>query len=384
MNPSIRIMQQVILKRNWIIHATFWLLYLVLLAWSFSEIRGYENFLAKSIFIVLVQTLVFYLNFHVLLPRFFEKKKHLMYGLAVVGTILISLLVFYAFDRISFDLELKRAMQTNDFSRLPREFRGHGRAAHFPPWAVPWRFNFIWRSLLFYGFFLFIALFISTVYRNLLVNQEKEKESLRLQGMIREAESSLLKSQINPHFLFNTLNNIYSMAQLKSDQTADAVHRLSEMLRYVIYECNQPQVRLGSETSYIRSYIELQMLKDEETGNIDYALEPVDEELMIAPMLLIPFIENSFKHSFIEDKEQSWIRIRLRTEGNTLFLSAGNSVPAGPARKDGTGGVGLANVQKRLQLLYPGKHQLVIDRDTDEFKIELTLTLDENQVPDRR
>ncbi len=371
-------MQTSHLKKSWIIHTSFWALYLILLAWSFSQIRGYENYLAKSIFIVLIQAVLFYLNFHVLLPRYFEEKRFLQYGVAVVAALFVSLAIFYLFDRISFDMEFRKALQTNDFSRLPREFRGRGRSMHQPPWAEPWRFAFIWRSLLFYGFFLFIALFISTIYRNLLVSQQKEKESLKLRSMVKEAESSMLRSQINPHFLFNTLNNIYSMAQLKSDQTADAVHRLSEMLRYVIYDCNQPLVKLGQEVNYIKSYIELQLMKDDELGEIRYDLGPVDEQLMIAPMLLIPFIENSFKHSRIEDKDRSWVRITLRTDANTLFMSAANSIPAHPGSKDITGGVGLSNVQKRLQLLYPGNHQLLVDRSPEEYKVELTLKLDEN------
>lgn len=369
-------------KKSLIIHVSVWVSYLVLLIWLYSETRGNEPYITRSLFIFTIQVVLFYFNFHVLLPHFFENKKYLYYGLAVVGTLLISILLFVIFDRIMLDLELKRAMEANDFSRLPREFRGRGRHIPHGPWVSPWRF-ILWRSLLLYGFFVIMALFISTVYRNLVVNQRKEKEALQLISQVREAESNLLKSQINPHFLFNTLNNIYSMAQLKSEQTADAVHRLSEMLRYVIYDCNQSRVKLGQEVNYIKSYIELQMLKDEKTQHIRYSLEGVNEGLMIAPMLLIPFIENGFKHSYIEDTEKSWIDIDLKTKGSMLSLKVNNSIPPRSVIKDTTGGVGLENVQKRLSILYAERHQLIIDRDLDKFNVELNIELNENQLPDR-
>lgn len=365
--------------KSWIIHLSIWLSYLVLLVWLYSESRSHEPYLPKSIFIFLVQVILFYLNFHVFLPKYFENKKYTQYSITIVGTILVSILLFYVFDRILFDIEFRRAVEANDFSHVPREFRG-GRGRHMPvgPWRAPWNLNLFWRPMLFNGFFIIISLFISTIYRNLIINQRREKEALQLISQVKEAESNLLKSQINPHFLFNTLNNIYSMAQLKSEQTADAVHRLSEMLRYVIYDCNQPLVKLGQEINYIKSYIELQLLKDEKTQHIRYTLEGVNENLMIAPMLLIPFIENSFKHSHIEDTEKSWINIELTTEGNALHLKAHNSMPAAPVSKDATGGVGLENVQKRLSILYPGRHQLIIERDPTEYKVELIVKLNEN------
>lgn len=371
-------MKDVSLKKSWIVHFTIWLSYLLLLMWLYSESQGHEPFVGKSIFIVLVQIIVFYFNYHFLLPRLLENKKQLQYGMSILALLLVSILAFYVFDRISLELELKRAFESNDFSRLPREFRGRGRMIHHNIWSYPWHFPYIWRSLMFNGFFVVISLFISTIYRNLAVSQQKEKEALRLKSQVREAESNMLKSQINPHFLFNTLNNIYSMAQLKSDQTADAVQRLSDMLRYVIYDCNQPFVKLGQEVSYISSYIELQLLKEENMEHIKYNIGGVNKDLMIAPMLLIPFIENSFKHSHIEDAENSWIDIVLSTAGSVLTLKAYNGIPAKPVRKDTTGGVGLENVRKRLNLIYPGRHQLIITKDLDSFKVDLTITLNED------
>jgi hypothetical protein len=371
-------MNGTLIKKHWIIHVSVWLSYLLLLVWLYSESRGYEHNTAKSIFTVLIQVIVFYLNFYFLLPRYFENKKHLQYSLFAFATLVISVALFYIFDKISLDMEYRRAMAENDFSRLPRELRGHGRNLHPGPWAAPWKFTFIWRSLLFNGFFVVIALFISTIYHNLLINQKKEKESLKLLSQVKDAESKMLKSQINPHFLFNTLNNIYSMAQMKSDQTADAVHRLSDMLRYVIYDCNQPYVKLGQEINYIKSYIELQLLKDERMENIKYNLDEINENLMIAPMLLIPFIENSFKHSNIEDTSHSWIEIELKTENSRLQLKVRNSLSSGRVSKDSTGGVGLGNVQKRLDILYPGRHQLVIEQTLREYMVELMVNLDEN------
>lgn len=365
-------------KKTWITHASIWTIYLILLIWLYNEARGFEFSVSRSFFIVGIQVIIFYMNYYILLPRFFENKQYSKYVLFVLATLLVSLLLFFLFDKLNFEIQFKKALLEDDFSRLPRDFRGRGRSGHGSPWNSPWKFAFIWRTMLFNGFFILISLFISTILRNLVVNQRKEKESLYLQSQVREAESRMLKSQINPHFLFNTLNNIYSMAQLKSDKTPDAVHQLSEMLRYVIYDCNDQFVKLGQELKYIRSYIELQLLKDDEMQNVNFEMDHVNPELKIAPMLLIPFVENSFKHSHFEDTKNSRIDITLQTNNQTLTFNIANSIPVTEIKKDTTGGVGMENVRRRLDLIYPGRHKLTIEKNSREYKIELSIELNEN------
>jgi LytS/YehU family sensor histidine kinase len=208
--------------------------------------------------------------------------------------------------------------------------------------------------------------------------RKREQEANLIKNQMLEAESKMLKWQINPHFLFNTLNNIYSMSQLKSDKTPDAVHRLSEMLRYVIYDCNDDFVKLKQEVKYIQSYIDLLLLKDENLQNVKYDFSGINPELKITPMILIPFVENSFKHSKFEDAQKSWINIDLKTKGNQLNFKIENSVPEHNFTKDAVGGIGIVNVKKRLQMLYPGKHILNHFQEKNVYHVELILDLDDN------
>lgn len=225
------------------------------------------------------------------------------------------------------------------------------------------------------GFSIIMVLLISTLYRNGLVKREKEEEASALKNQMLEAESKILKWQINPHFLFNTLNNIYALSQMKSDRAPDAVHRLSEMLRYVIYDCNEEFVSLEHELNYIKGYIALQLLKDDKISNVHYEFIDVNTNLKIAPMLLISFIENSFKHSKIEDLNNGWIDINLKTIEQQLVLEVKNSIPEIVPAKDKQGGVGLENVKRRLELIYPEKYILDIKQAEKEYSIKLTLNL---------
>ncbi len=372
-----------LLRRPYINHLLIWMSYFILLFWFYSETSRFEPSLLKSLFIVILQAGVFYLNLYLLLPQYFEKKQYSKYGFYIFLILIASLVLFYLFDQVSLRFEYHHAVRSNDWSHFPRGFGRRGHHPGPPHWYNPFQFAFMWRQILFHGFFIVIVLFISTIYRNVKVSGQKEKESLELKSRITEAESNMLKSQINPHFLFNTLNNIYSMAQLKSDQTPEAVHRLSEMLRYVIYDCSRDRVSLGQEVRYLKSYIELNMMKEENMDNVHYELDDIDGTLPIAPMILVPFIENSFKHTKIEDRENSWITIQLKTHGKQLQFEVSNTIPEMTHRKDKSSGIGLDNVKKRLQLIYPEQHYLHISDKGGIFKVELTIDLDEHKMSDR-
>jgi sensor histidine kinase YesM len=363
------------LKKTVLSHMAIWISYMILLIWFYSETGDFQSSILKGLFIVILQAGIFYLNLYFLLPNYFEKKKYTPYGIYVLGILIISLLLFYLFDQISFRYEFNRAIQENDWSNMPRAYRRGLHHMRAPRWDDPFQFQFIWRQLLFHGFFVVMVLFISTIYRNIKMSGQKEKEALELKSRVAEAESNMLKSQINPHFLFNTLNNIYSMAQLKSEKAPEAVHRLSEMLRYVIYDCNEEKVTLGQEIRYLRSYIELNLMKEEKMKNVSYDLDESDVNLKIAPMILVPFVENSFKHAKIEDQEHSWIRIKLATTGKNLNFEIQNTIPEGTHKKDNTTGIGLDNVKRRLQILYSDRHYLNLLDNGRIYKVELMLEL---------
>jgi len=173
-----------------------------------------------------------------------------------------------------------------------------------------------------------------------LQNEKRELESQNLQS-----ELKFLKSQINPHFFFNTLNNLYALTLKKSDLAPEIVLRLSEMMRYMLYESNEKEVSLEKEINYVMNYIELERLRQGEKFKINFKLEGSAQGQRIAPLMFIPFLENSFKHG----------------------------VPEKPKLK--SGGIGLENVKRRLKLLYPEKHQLNIIEQPDSFKVKLNIQL---------
>ncbi|MFC2101666.1 sensor histidine kinase [Bacteroidota bacterium] len=357
------------------IHMAGWIIYLLLLTWLLSDFRTFAEAFTRSLYIIIFQCFIFYLNYFLLLPKLFEQRKYVLFFLCIAAVLILGLIIFYYVDRFLFPREIRSMIDrgfpgdlpegTRQRLGLPRRegLRGGGMAQ---------------KALLFNGFHILFILFISTIYRNLVVNRKRDREELQLKNQVLEAESKMLKWQVNPHFLFNTLNNIYSMSQLKSDQTPEAIHRLSNMLRYVLYDCNEKDVLLEKEISYLKSYIELQRLKDESLYNVTYDFKSANARLKIAPLLFISFVENSFKHSRIEDTDHSWIRIGLNTDGKRVIFRCENSMPEGTITKDATAGIGLENVKRRLQLLYPGKHQLMIEKGEEIFSVTLILETDED------
>lgn len=193
------------------------------------------------------------------------------------------------------------------------------------------------------------------------------------------ANLDFLRSQINPHFLFNALNTLYGTAlQENSERTAQGIQMLGDMMRFMLHENHQPRILLSREVEYMRNYIDLQLLRTSASPDIviETRIEDVLAERYIAPMLLIPFVENAFKHG-ISLKEKSWIRISLHTDKNKLYFDVYNSrhpKSEQDPEKDKSG-IGLSNVKQRLDLLYPGKQELIIRETPEEFFVHLTLEL---------
>ncbi|WP_339926100.1 histidine kinase [uncultured Cyclobacterium sp.] len=197
---------------------------------------------------------------------------------------------------------------------------------------------------------------------------------------VGSANLSFLKSQINPHFLFNALNTLYGTALMENaEKTADGIQKLGDMMRFMIHENQQDQIPLKREIEYVNNYLDLQMLRfeNEENLSVDFKLPPTECEGQIAPMLLIPFVENAFKHG-ISTKNKSWIRINLRCMKGTVHLDLVNSIhPKKTAEnaKDESG-IGLENVRKRLEHYYPGKYNLSTISNESEYFVHFSLQLD--------
>ncbi len=187
-----------------------------------------------------------------------------------------------------------------------------------------------------------------------------------------ETELDLLKQQLNPHFFFNTLNNLYALSLAQSKQTPESILQLSELMRYVIYKAKKPAVNIQEEVKYLEDYIQLQQIRLKRKPDIRFAQEIGVDMPPVAPLLLIVLVENAFKHGIEPAEAPAFLHISLRADAHRLYFSCVNSFEQ---EAGNTGGIGLANLQRRLALLYPGKHQLKTGIENHTFKAELELDL---------
>lgn len=217
-------------------------------------------------------------------------------------------------------------------------------------------------------------------------NLNLQTQSLQLQKNNLNLELSFLKSQINPHFLFNTLNAIYTKTVDVDEQAADLVLKLSDLMRYSLYESSKESVILSREISYIENYLDLERTRFSDKVTINYRLTGNPEEYLIAPLLLVSFVENAFKHGTAKSKYASYVDLSIVLDRNTLHFKIKNNIPQNTrqspprASKEKVGGFGLSNTSKRLQLLYPNKHKLSVQQTESEFSVDLELELDPTNV----
>ena len=204
---------------------------------------------------------------------------------------------------------------------------------------------------------------------------EKKYHNTQLEKEKLAAELQILKAQIHPHFLFNTLNNIYSITQNTSPEASDMLLRLSALLRYILYECNLPEIRLTQEFKIINDYISLESIRYGKTLDVNIKLPENTDNHQIAPLLLLPLIENCFKHGTSKMLDQPWINIQADLKENILIVKLMNSRPEYVASESSHSGIGLSNLQKRLEFIYPGKYDLKILPENDIFVVVLKLEL---------
>jgi len=200
---------------------------------------------------------------------------------------------------------------------------------------------------------------------------EAERANLKLKDEVIKSELAFLKSQINPHFLYNTLNYVYSLAIPVSDKLATAVLRLSDLMRYTLHESPDGKVSLDKEVDYLESYIELFKMRFEPSFYVDLKTEGVSDQ-KVAALVLIPFVENAFKHGVVNEAQYP-VRINLKVQQKRLSFEVSNRISR--AQKDHSSGVGLVNVYRRLDLIYPDKHELLISNNGNTYKTTLIIHL---------
>ncbi len=211
------------------------------------------------------------------------------------------------------------------------------------------------------------------------MTKERFAQETRLVSLEKEknvAELNFLKAQMNPHFLFNTLNTIYALAKKNAEQTSDTILKFSEILAYTIYECNDEKVPIIKEWQLIENYVDLQSIRHNDQLTIVIEQQIDDEAKEIAPLILISLVENAFKHSLRSIQDRPSIKISLKVEQNVLSFSIFNTKPnKPPTKKSNQKGIGVNNVKQQLNLLYPNRHTIHIDNQADFFKVNLSIQL---------
>lgn len=340
--------------RNLLLHLFFWafLIALPILLGPNTNSNNQEE-IRRSYFWIFYMTSFtvinipfFYLNTEILLPKLLRAKGVIIYLLTLIGAIVFMLWIHE---------ELFHWAYSHFF---PGNHSGGGARR-----GALMRMIF---QLLFYAA-------IGTSYR-LISDRMKEDEQVKEQENERlKSELSFLRSQISPHFMFNVLNSVVSLSRRKPEMVEPVVVKLSELMRYMIYETNDSIVPISKELAYLESYIDLQKIRFGDDIQIDFTHELGPKSSQIEPMLLIPFVENAFKHGvgFIENPT---IEIELKDSAKELYFKVANKKGASINEiKDESSGIGLANVKRRLELLYPTNHRLEVLDSGSDFIISLTI-----------
>lgn len=337
--------------QKFLLHTMVWLFLITL--FTFVATAGFDSSKGRYILFVglsLLNAVIFYTNLYLIIPITLDKRKFFFWMLACLIIVVSFLAIKYGFIFYMYKVSGLK-MMAKDREILFNEPQ-----------------QLIVSTFVINGFFVFL----STVYKFTVdwFFNEREKSDLEKQSLT--AELAFLKSQINPHFLFNSLNNIYSLAYQKSDATPDAILKLSEIMRYMLYESNDNRVALEKEIIYLRSFIELQKLRFRGNAYVVLEVEGQIANQHIVPLILISFVENAFKHGLATDAKNP-IHINISVFEDNLLFTIKNK--KNNQNKDQTGGIGMVNVKRRLDLTYPQKYKLTIENRENDYYSELYLNL---------
>jgi hypothetical protein len=363
-------------RKDMLVHAGWWIGYGLLLSYLPLIIMDTATALIFVLRTLVVSMIIFYINAYWLLPRYIAKGAYVKYLTGILITLVVTASVYHStgahmgirsIEQLREDERWEQIVDQDRFLSAHKDMLIKKKPPKFKDKRL-FGFNMM-------GVPSFIAiLFISTLFWIYSDSRHRKQHELNLVNMNLVNEMKFLKSQMNPHFLFNALNNIYSLSMLHSVKTPELILKLSAMLRYVLYESEDVKVKLGKEVDYIKNFIEFQRVKIEGMPNIHVDIDRADRMKMIEPMLLIPFVENSFKHSKIEDTEKGWISMTLTTDETSICFEVANSVPEKKIAADKNSGIGVENVKRRLKYLYPDKHQVDIEINEERYILILKIT----------
>ncbi|MCP9770461.1 hypothetical protein EGI22_21345 [Lacihabitans sp. LS3-19] len=319
-----------------------------------------KGFLFMQCFGTFYLLVAFYFNFRILAPRYLSKNQNWAFFLVVLSGLLLYILINY-FSFTQFFLSEGHILDSKGNSISASERRR---------WLI---FPVVIGPILFYS----LNMLISTLLY-LFNERSRQREINQLAELEKTAtELNMLKLQISPHFLFNTLNNIRWLVRKKSDQSEESILKLSEILRYIIYEVGDSKVSLMQEVEHLRNYIELQKLRIPAGGKVDFIVSEGLESLQIQPLLFIHFVENAFKYG-VDGKNATEIVFELKRERNGIVFISKNKILVQGKNSLENEGIGLSNIKRRLELLYPGAYKLDIHKSENQFEVLMKIEINEN------
>lgn len=328
-------------------HSLFWVFHLVFYALLYGSFEdNYEQTFLEEFVYLPVKILFTYYTLYFLLPRYLLPGKYItFFTWLMISSFIAGIAQRYV--AFNFDYPYYYPMALKDpffyFPKIVKMF-----VAIYPV-----------------TFFAVAIKLLKLWYAN------KQEQQLLKQEKL-EAELKFLKTQIHPHFLFNTLNNLYALTLKKSDRAPETVLKLSELINYMLYECASDEVPLSKEIKFIRNYVDIEKMRYGDKIDVDIRVSGEQNDPKIAPLILLPFVENCFKHGASEAIQQSWVKLTVDSQPSVTIIKVENNKAGdvNPLRKEG---IGIQNVKRRLDLLYPGQHDLKILNGEETFLVILTI-----------
>lgn len=340
------------LGQRFLIHISLWITVLLFFSFFFGiEGADFQTLLIFSAFFLPVTIATTYVFIYNLIPNYLLPKRYITFGLYSIYTFIISsifiiLSAFYA-------LVVVMGLEWND---------------RFP----------VSKSLFYVMITIYLVVMIASAfsllknnYASAARNKELQNRILEAQLKLKEQELQYLKMQIHPHFLFNTLNTIYGLSLAKNEKTSEIILQLSDLLDYILYQTRKPLVKLEEEVNHIRNYIDLERKRFQNALEIEFHIDTIPSDIELAPMLLLPFVENSFKHGKSSDGKLQ-ISISIKIVAEELEFRISNSIENNLGLAIGKG-IGLQNIQRRLDILYGNDYQLNIENEKESFDVLLRL-----------
>ncbi len=331
--------------RTLLLHLSFWVLYCTYRFYDISEFTGWQLALAYVGIPLFFNLAASYAHYFLLLPVWLSRKqvwRYLFFTLSLIG--------FITAMRILTENQIYPSFSKN--------------VDYFKTVKLSRIISTIWDAL---GFMLFTGMIRFTIDRFDLESKQKQLQNEKL-----TAELNYLKAQINPHFLFNTLHNLNYLVYAKSDRATEVIIKLSNIMRYMIYDASKSSVLLTKELEYLDDYIHLESIRLTHAFDLTFDKQGDYSQVEIAPLVMITLLENAFKHGVRDKDKNSWIKMKLRVDDQTIFFEVSNQILVADPTKLRSG-FGLDNLRKRLDLSYPNRHQLEISQDNHIYTVQLTL-----------